>query len=584
MDSLVPHIGMKRWHRLGRGTPSSLLLVVRTPPPAGVVLRPPSPFMGSDSTATRYLTTTLALRPPRSWSSSSDFGGWITANVGMLDVLKTRLCQSNPQQPSPQPSSRGRDLTSWPLAVLDDGTEDDTASASYTSSPALPTQHVRFGCRSGRWFGCVGRPGRHGRTRSSAAVDGERPRKARGRQVPDLLRPNRIAHGPTFKDECLLHEDGVQWLHFGGKSARIEGLPVLQDVSFPDNDASALAMIQKRVHKGDAAAISHLGHKYYFGQLGLAKDVTRAVELWTEAAELGSVKAHSELGNVFYTGKGVEVDRARGIHHCQQAAMKGHVESRHNLGIVEYENGIHQVAVQHFTISAKMGNERSLNGIKDMFKKGHATKEQYAEALLGYRDASLEGSDALVVILTISIHRELHAAVLHLPPNPQIPKGGETAGESVVPAAVERPGAVAPDDRVASDQTGRQLASLGLAKDVPRGIELWMEAAELGSLEAYSRVVYYTGEGAEEDKPRGDSESRHNLGVDEYNEENYQLALQHYMISAKMGNQGSLNDIKNMFKDGHATKAQYAEALLGYRDAVEEMKSPQREEAKRLGF
>ena len=37
---------------------------------------------------------------------------------------------------------------------------------------------------------------------------------------------------------------------------------------------------------------------------------------------------------------------------------------------------------------------------------------------------------------------------------------------------------------------------------------------------------------------------------------------------------------------GEATKAQYAEALRGYGDAVEEiqMKSPQREEAKRLGI
>ena len=55
------------------------------------------------------------------------------------------------------------------------------------------------------------------------------------------------------------------------------------------------------------------------------------------------------------------------------------------------------------------------------------------------------------------------------------------------------------------------------------------------------------------------------------------------MISAKMGYEDSLNAIKAMFKAGLATKEQYAEALLGYRDAVEEMKSPQREEAKRLG-
>ena len=55
------------------------------------------------------------------------------------------------------------------------------------------------------------------------------------------------------------------------------------------------------------------------------------------------------------------------------------------------------------------------------------------------------------------------------------------------------------------------------------------------------------------------------------------------MISAKMGFEKSLNNIKKMFMDGHATKAQYAEALIGYRDAVEEMKSPHRVEAKRLG-
>ena len=56
--------------------------------------------------------------------------------------------------------------------------------------------------------------------------------------------------------------------------------------------------------------------------------------------------------------------------------------------------------------------------------------------------------------------------------------------------------------------------------------------------------------------------------------------MQHWMISAKLGFEESLNGIKDMFTKGQATKAQYAEALVGYRDAVEEMMSPQREEAK----
>ena len=83
---------------------------------------------------------------------------------------------------------------------------------------------------------------------------------------------------------------------------------------------------------------------------------------------------------------------------------------------------------------------------------------------------------------------------------------------------------------------------------------------------------------------KGHALSRHDLGADEFERGNDQLAVQHWMISAKMGFESSLNEIKDMFKDGDATKAQYAEALLGYRDALEEMKSPQREEAKRLGI
>ncbi|EJK72396.1 hypothetical protein THAOC_06078 [Thalassiosira oceanica] len=148
-----------------------------------------------------------------------------------------------------------------------------------------------------------------------------------------------------------------------------------------------LAMIRKRVDKCDAEAIGLLGDKYYHGDLGLAKDVPRAIDLWTEAAERGSSEAHRQLGVIYYHGFGVEEDKPRGIHHWQQAAMKGNVQSRHNLGYAEYYNGNYQLAVQHFMISAKMGDEDSLNHIRELFKGGHATKAQYTEALLGYRDA-----------------------------------------------------------------------------------------------------------------------------------------------------------------------------------------------------
>ncbi|EJK57326.1 hypothetical protein THAOC_22641, partial [Thalassiosira oceanica] len=110
--------------------------------------------------------------------------------------------------------------------------------------------------------------------------------------------------------------------------------------------ASELVMVQKRVGKRDAAAIHHLGNMYYNGELGLAKDVRRAIELWTEAAELGSIDAQYQLGVLYYDGIGVEEDKPRGIHHSQQAAVKGHVFCRHNLGVAEFDNGNHELAVQ----------------------------------------------------------------------------------------------------------------------------------------------------------------------------------------------------------------------------------------------
>ena len=155
----------------------------------------------------------------------------------------------------------------------------------------------------------------------------------------------------------------------------------------PTDDASKLAMIQKRVDKGDADAIYFLGDQCYDGELGLVKDVPRAIELYTEAVELGSLQAHYFLGIAYYNGDGIEEDRPRGVNHWQQAAMEGDAPSRHWLGVAECDNGNYELTVQHCMISAKMGYETSLNCIKDMFKGGHATKAQYAEALLGYRDA-----------------------------------------------------------------------------------------------------------------------------------------------------------------------------------------------------
>jgi len=156
---------------------------------------------------------------------------------------------------------------------------------------------------------------------------------------------------------------------------------------YPGNDADAMAMIQARVAKKDPAAMNHLGEKYGHGIPGLQKDTRKAMELWEEAAELGSIGALFNLGSAYFLGEGVQRDKAKAADLFKRAALQGHLGSRCNLGCIEGKMGNHDHAVRHLLISAKMGDQGSLEMIKTAFKAGLATKEQYAEALKGYQYA-----------------------------------------------------------------------------------------------------------------------------------------------------------------------------------------------------
>ena len=155
----------------------------------------------------------------------------------------------------------------------------------------------------------------------------------------------------------------------------------------PKDGANTLSLTKTRVEKKDPAAIKYLGDQYSKGGLGLEKDMSRAIELWTEAAKLGSAGACHELGQEYVDGVGVGKDLEAGVRYYEKGAMLGHAGARHNLGFYECDRGSYDRAVRHLLISAKMGYEESLNAIKKLFKEGLATKSQYGEALKGYQDA-----------------------------------------------------------------------------------------------------------------------------------------------------------------------------------------------------
>ena len=153
-------------------------------------------------------------------------------------------------------------------------------------------------------------------------------------------------------------------------------------------------------------------------------------------------------------------------------------------------------------------------------------------------------------------------------------------------------------DPVAIYYLGKQYeyGRYGLEKDMTRAAELYERAAELGLKEAHFNIgcLYDKGTYMEIDTAKafrhyeaaamcGHVLARHNLGCEEYKAGNYDLALQHWMISAALGCEESLKNVKFFFMKGLANKADYAAALRWYQNAVEEMSSPDRAEAKLLG-
>ncbi len=145
------------------------------------------------------------------------------------------------------------------------------------------------------------------------------------------------------------------------------------------------------------------------------------------------------------------------------------------------------------------------------------------------------------------------------------------------------------NDPVALCQMGKRHHREG---DYGTALKYLTEAAELGYANAHYElsIWYREGEGVEEDKKKyfyhteeaaigGHPMARHNLGYIEAANGNFERAKKHYIIAANFGYQNSLNGLRQLHADGHASKEDYAGALRAYQVAVDATKSAEREKA-----
>ena len=79
------------------------------------------------------------------------------------------------------------------------------------------------------------------------------------------------------------------------------------------------------------------------------------------------------------------MDQKKAKHYYELAAMGGHVDARHNLGIDEENADNIDRAIKHFMIAVKDGGSASLKTIREMVTIGHATKDDFKKALESYQ-------------------------------------------------------------------------------------------------------------------------------------------------------------------------------------------------------
>ena len=100
-------------------------------------------------------------------------------------------------------------------------------------------------------------------------------------------------------------------------------------VPMPSTGEECMKRTKKRMKLNDAEAI------YQMGLLYQDSNRNKAITMWKQAVELGSINGHYNLACAYHSGQGVEEDMIKAEYHYKLAAIGGHEEARDKLGYIE---------------------------------------------------------------------------------------------------------------------------------------------------------------------------------------------------------------------------------------------------------
>ena len=232
------------------------------------------------------------------------------------------------------------------------------------------------------------------------------------------------------EDEKALIENGISFhrrgendkaAKFFRRAAELGSITAMNRIGILCADAISveerLSWYKKAVELGDTFAMVNIGDMYYFGD-GVKMDKKIAFKFYLQAAEQDEVDMPEQVGLMYYLGIGTEVDYEKALYWTKNALQySNNPVASYTLAEMYFHGcGVEQnyeEALKFYDIAAKGEDRAAMYKLGEIYEFGYGVEVSKSRAYENYRKAATSGHVIAMskVALDYENQRELDKAV-----------------------------------------------------------------------------------------------------------------------------------------------------------------------------
>ena len=129
----------------------------------------------------------------------------------------------------------------------------------------------------------------------------------------------------------------------------------------PKNYKLSFDMLKSSAESGNINALMSIANRYDAGSYGVNRDIERAFNLYSIAADIGYSEAQYNLGSMYEKGDGTKKNEDKSIEWYTKSAMNGYIPAFYSVAVMNYKKSHPDklTAYAWFTIASASGNNQS---------------------------------------------------------------------------------------------------------------------------------------------------------------------------------------------------------------------------------